>query len=683
MSDIDNTNEYLLEVFIIETSQLLEQLEGLLLGSEKEGKLQSYAIEETFRIMHTIKGSAAMMSLDNISRVSHVVEDLFDFARNNPNRDYSDIYNVVLSSIDFIKYEVSKLENKAPADGNPSGLIEEISKLLNAYTQSNDDASSDNQSGKNESYLKVETTAQISDEGVTRYHAKVFFEEGCGMENLRAFAIVYSLKDVCDELYHRPADIADNSDSAEYIIKNGFEMYFRTDKSEEEVAKLLENSLFVESFTLNIVESYEDEVSNKPNPDGTEGKEESKKQDHQELEMSGLACSLQPSYINVDIKKLDRLLDLVGEIIIAESAVTKHPALKDLKNLDLDKSVERLARLISELQDSVMSIRTVPLSSTLSKMQRIVRDMAKKLSKEAELVIQGGDTEVDKNIVANISETLIHIVRNSMDHGIEPPAVRAEKGKSEKGTITISAGYDGGEVFITVTDDGAGLDKQKIIDKAQKSGIYQSLGKSPTDRDIYGLIMHPGFSTKKEISEYSGRGVGMDVVKTNVEKVGGRIFIESTKDKGMTVFIKIPLTLAIIDGINISVAETVFTIPSGSIREFFKIRDINIISDNDGNEMTVIRDKCYPILRLSSYFDLKSNLSDADEQIVVLAEMDDRHICLVGDAFLGEQQVVVKSLPYYLVQYGINELGISGCSILGNGAISLILDVKEIMDKFL
>lgn len=346
------------------------------------------------------------------------------------------------------------------------------------------------------------------------------------------------------------------------------------------------------------------------------------------------------------------------------------------------KAARELRKLTDELQDSVMSIRMVPLIGPFQKMHRIVRDMKQKLGKNVELVIEGEDTEVDKSIVDNLNDPLMHLVRNCMDHGIEEDvSERIEHGKPEKGTIRLSATSSAGEVIITVADDGGGIDTDRVLQKAEEAGLLTKPASEYSEREINNMIMLPGFSTNTEVTEYSGRGVGMDVVKKNIEKSGGSIFVESKRHEGSSFIIKIPLTLAIIAGMEVRVGDVIFTVPTSAIKQSFKITNNQIIYDTQGNEMIMLRGECYPILKLYQKYNLETETTDFEQGILILVEADGKKVCLFADKLIGEQQVVVKPFPSYLSRYNLKAEGLSGCSIMGDGSISLIIDVNNVIDK--
>ena len=312
-------------------------------------------------------------------------------------------------------------------------------------------------------------------------------------------------------------------------------------------------------------------------------------------------------------------------------------------------------------------------------MNRIVRDMKKKLGKDVRLTIEGENTEVDKTIVDSISDPIMHIVRNSMDHGIEPTVEeRIAAGKPAEAEIILSATHTGSEVIISVSDDGRGMDPDKILAKAEKNGILTKPASEYSQKEILSLLMLPGFSTNESVTEFSGRGVGMDVVKKNVESVGGIISITSELGQGSCTTLKIPLTMAIVDGMEISVGNSMFTIPIANIRQSFKAPKEDVILDANGNEIIKCMDEFYPIVRVHSLYNIETDVTEIEDGILIWVEASDKSYCLFVDELLGEQQVVVKPLPAFLSYFNIKDSGISGCTILGDGNISIILDILNL-----
>jgi two-component system chemotaxis sensor kinase CheA len=515
-------------------------------------------------------------------------------------------------------------------------------------------------------------------EGQEKFIARIFYEDGCDMENVRAYAVIHNLNDIASEIYHIPEDIIESDASVDYIRKNGFLIGFSTSIGEEKVEEELNETIFLRKLELQKVDEYPSEITELINIQDIIHEEQLEKVINNKVECEHKTNNgKQQSIISVNTSKLDMLLDLVGEIVISEAMVTKNPDLNGLQLDNFNKASRQLTKLTNELQDVVMSIRMVPVSITFHKRNRIVRDMSKKLNKEVELKIIGEETEVDKNIIDHISDPLMHLVRNALDHGIESNEERVALGKPTVGQITLEAKNAGGDVFIIVRDDGQGLDRHKIYDKAKLKGLTTKSESELSDKEIFSYILLPGFSTNERVTEYSGRGVGMDVVKRNIDSIGGTISIESKLGQGCEISIKIPLTLAIIDGLEVAVGRAKYTIPINSIRESFKPKENEVIEDSDGNEMIMIRGEAYPIYRLHRLFNIETKITSSSDGIMVMVEDNTKAACVFVDSLIGEQQVVVKALPNYIKK----AKGVAGCTILGDGDISLILDVSGVLDK--
>ncbi len=686
-------NEPMLEMFIFETSQLIEQLEESILASEKTSCYTQGAINEIFRIMHTIKGSSAMMMFNNISTLAHSIEDLFYFLREEKpqNIDCSALSDLVLDGVDFIKVEVEKIKNNENADGNAVSLINKIKDFLAILKKSNLDQ--DPQSEEEEEQIKSEKQQYyISQDKITVsqykniFKAVIFFEDGCEMENIRAYTVIHNLKDISNEFYYLPEDIIDNDNSVEIIRSEGFKVYIKTNMSYEPIYDFFMQTIFLKDLELIQLEN-EDELKQFRNAETTEIQTiplkspvkvpeiyDLEKQEKENFDKEPQNTSAQQSIISVSVAKLDRLMDLVGEMVISEAMVIQNPDLKGLELDNFQKAAAQLSKITGELQDVVMSIRMVPLSTTFHKMHRIVRDMCKKLNKDVELDIIGEETEVDKNIIEHISDPLMHLVRNALDHGIESQTERQAKGKPPKGTITLEAKNAGSDVLVIVKDDGRGLNKDKILKKARENGLLYKMESDMTDTEIFNLIFLPGFSTKDSVSEFSGRGVGMDVVTKNIETVGGSVSVESVQEGGTTITLKIPLTLAIIDGMNIKVGASNYTLPTIAIRESFKPNEKDIITDPDNNEMIMVRGLCYPILRLHELFKVKTEITNFQDGIIIMIEQEGKTLCIFADELIDQQQVVVKALPEYIRRFK-KVSGLAGCTLRGDGSISLILDI--------
>lgn len=653
-----------LDMYLFETNSLLDQLDDILLKAESNLSFDKECMDEIFRIMHTIKGSSAMMQFDGIMTISHKIEDLFYYIRENGiDQKYNEgLVNLVFKITDFIKGEIVKVEEGLELETNLGPLKDEIKLFLDS--------------------IKKEGKKEISeDEGNNqakefRYAIRIMFDDEVSMENVRAFIIVNQLRDTGIEFEYKPENIESIPETSQEIIEKGFYIYV-DEESLDTAIGVISKALNVKDYT---VFEYNEDLHNKNENETITGKA-SCPADLNNSMSSTNSKQCRQSLITVNLSKLDKLVDIVGELVIAESMVESDPDIKRLNSDSFKKSTRQMRKLTDELQDIVMSLRMVPISGTFNKMHRIVRDMGKELNKDVDLILNGEDTEIDKTIADSISDPIMHLVRNAMDHGIESEEERIQAGKNKKGIITLSAFNTGGEIHITVEDDGRGFDSEKILEKAEAKGLLTKPASEYTEKEAFQLLMVPGFSTNENITEYSGRGVGMDVVKSNVEKVGGTVVLESSEGLGSKITFKIPLTLTIVSGMQVVVGNSEFIIPIKSIHQSFKTKKNEIIHNPEQGEMILIREKCYRIIRLHDYFNIKTDITNIEDGILIFVESGDNSACLFVDKIIGEQQVVVKPLPIILNKYKLKESGIYGCSILGDGSINLILDVGNLMDS--
>lgn len=675
MSDI-HSNQQFLEMYIFETSQNIEQIEEALLLSEESNMYSDEVINDIFRHMHTIKGSSAVMQLEHLSTLAHSIEDLFFCIREQKpkNLDTSSLNDLILEGVDFIKAELDKIKNGVEADGDASILIQNNRNALGLIRQIPTSESQD--------AIPIDKQVPVhSDRGAfptiskNIFKATIFFKDGCEMENIRAYAIINHLREFTSEIFHLPKDILENGESVNIIREKGFVIYVKAEQSYEEMHEFFMQTIFLKELQLVELEDEQEirrifsEEKNLIREDAPVKAAEKARQEEKESHSSHVQ-----SIISVNVAKLDKLMDLVGEMVIAEAMVIQNPDLEGLEIDNFHKASRHLHKITTELQDMVMSIRMVPLANTFHKMHRIVRDMSKKLGKEVKLQIIGEETEVDKNIIEHISDPLMHIVRNSIDHGIESGEEREARGKTRTGTVTIEAKNAGSDVLILISDDGKGLNKEKLLRRAMEHDLLTKPESELSDKEIYNLIFVPGFSTKEKITEFSGRGVGMDVVTRNLEEVGGSASIDSAEGAGTTMTLKIPLTLAIIDGMNVRVGHSRYTIPITTIKESFRPEKNDIFTDPDGNEMIMVRGECYPILRLHECYGVHNAVTDFTDGIIIMVEQDNQIICLFADELVGQQQVVVKAMPNY-IKNKKKIHGLAGCTLLGDGSISLILDI--------
>ncbi|MCI9547172.1 MAG: chemotaxis protein CheA [Lachnospiraceae bacterium] len=708
---MDNGTDSMLDMYLFETNSLMEQLDELLIEAEKVEDFSTDDVNEIFRIMHTIKGSSAMMEFGSLNQIAHHIEDLFFYIRENGMDAIApdlkkNLFNLMFKSTDMLRSEIEKVENNEPLTVNIDNIIGEINSFLNKISNQPDATDSSESAEAASDTPSVEELnmelANCPDDNAP-FFIKVLFEEGCGMENLRAFMLVNALQDLQLNFRFYPDDVETNSGSSQTIIDNGFFLALEEEDHIEKVIGVITSTSHIQSYEVieNARLKKADAPATDPSPQAEPANiskpdapapaqvasagnaEPAAKQTQSPAANAGRshAGPVKQSLISVNLSKLDALVAIVGEIVITESMVTSSPDIQGLKLDNFMKSTRQLRKLTKDLQDIAMSLRMVPVSGVFQKMNRIVRDMKQKLNKDVRLTIIGEDTEVDKSIVDGISDPIMHIVRNSMDHGVEVSSEeRIAAGKDPQAEIILSATHTGSEVIIKVEDDGYGMDTEKILAKAAGNGMLTKPESEYTKKEILGLLLLPGFSTNEQVTEYSGRGVGMDVVKRNVESVGGTVSISSELGQGSCTTLKIPLTMAIVDGMEIAVGQSIFTVPIANIRQSFKVSNEDVVYDAEGNEIVKCMDEFYPIIRVHQLYNVETEITNIEDGILIWVEASDTSYCLFVDELLGEQQVVVKPLPAYLNSFNIKNSGISGCTILGNGNISIILDILSLYE---
>lgn len=702
MAEEFNT-ESMLDMFLYESGQLLEKLEGIILEKQDADCFDDSDINEIFRVMHTIKGSSGVLMYENITKVTHKLEDVFYYLRESHPDDvpHMELVEKVLAVSDFVTGELDKLKNGDTPDGDEHQLVEDLDEFLGRLKgEITKQGIQMPQANKHEEPKQFYITPVAGDDSHF-YRISIHYRSDTQMSNIRAYSATYALKEVAEDLLYTPDDILSNEASGDVILAEGFHMLLQTKSSKEEVIELIDSS---EAEEINFDELTKGEYGKALAEFGREDavtidlgdeqkpEEKDKKKDKPQpgdyvvkTKEAGKGKTLaknqpkQQSIISVNVEKMDALMDLIGELVIAEAVVLQNPDLKvpGLELSNFQKASGQLSKITTELQEVIMSMRMMPLTNVFQKMKRIVFDVSRKLDKDIELEVVGENTEVDKNIIEHITDPLMHLVRNSVDHGIEENAEdRTTLGKPAKGKITLEAKNEGGKVYISVKDDGKGLNKEKLYQKAMEKGLIDNkLISEFTDKEIFRFITLPGFSTKEEVTEYSGRGVGMDVVVKNIQSIGGRLDIESVEFEGSEMTLIIPLTLAIINGIVVQVGNSPFVIETASIKEFVRVGEDSLIHEPSGEEYIVLRGECYPFIRLNERYDLADSISNVEEGIVVVLEHEGSQVCVLIDKLLQEQEIVVKPIPPYVKKVK----GLSGCTQLGDGSIALILDIAGLL----
>ena len=708
----------MLDMYLFENSQLLEKLQDIVLEQKDAEGFDENAINEIFRAMHTIKGSSGIMMFDEVTAVSHKLEDVFYYLRESKPAHVPHIQLVehVLEVADFIQGEMDKLSDGEAADGDATEIIKSLDEFLASIK------------GESEKEKEKIIEGNVYEEPTQFYIAPmaasnshffqiyIVYKEGTQMANVYAYKAVHSIREIAEDILYFPEDIITDENASNEIMEHGFKILLQTNKTEEEVRALIDDSYEVKSIeifevsetqyqlgfdvfgadvTIDLDMSVEEiEERERLKEEGVQkpsGPAEIKPGDFviqsNEPGRGKILAKDKPkkaektSFISVDVAKMDMLMDLIGELVISESVVLQNPDLKvpGLKLDNFNKAAGQMCKISTDLQNVIMSMRMLPLTSTFQKMNRIVFDVSRKLGKEIEFEMIGDDTEVDKSIIEHISDPLMHLVRNSVDHGIESPEAREAVGKDRKGKITLFAKTEAGKVWIGVQDNGAGLDRKKIIEKARKQELLDPARKdsSYSDKEVYQFITLPGFSTNETVTEYSGRGVGMDVVVQNIQEIGGSLEIESTPGEGSLMLLKIPLTLAIIDGIVMRAGGAYFVIQTNVVKEFVSVSEDMMVEQPNGEECVMIRGEAYPVRRLGEWYHIADYKSDINKGMMIILNIEDKMVCLFVDELVGKQEIVVKPIPSYVRKVR----GLSGCTQLGDGGIALILDPAGLVEQ--
>jgi two-component system chemotaxis sensor kinase CheA len=714
-----------LNTFIIESRELLEQMETALLNIEKSPD-DADIINAIFRAAHTIKGSAGLFGLDYIVSFTHVVESVLDKVRSSELKITTELAALLLESGDHIGILVDHAANATEPDEATGQRSKELIAKLQTYlgvAPARMPVSAPRKQSKNESPdMPVEFEHPVEREGggeveTDHWHISVRFGKDVfrnGMDPLSFIRYLSTLGNIIHivtltdaipaaseidaEDCHLGFEIAFKSDVNKSVIEGAFE-FVREDcvlrilPPRSKITEYLDlirdmngenlrlGDILVQCGTLTRTElenalRIQDSAGSEIKPIGEVLIEQNMV--HAPVVDAALERQKQikdnknneVNLIRVDSHKLDQLINLVGELIIAGAGTTllaKRAAMPDLV-----EATATLSRMVEEVRDAALSMRMVQIGGTFSRFQRVVRDVSKELGKDIRLEIRGAETELDKTVVEKIGDPLTHLVRNSMDHGIEPAEVRIACGKPAYGTVTFNAYHDSGNIVIEVSDDGGGLNRDKILAKAIERGLVKA-DQQITDKEIYNLIFEAGFSTAESVSNLSGRGVGMDVVRRNIQALRGTVEIDSALGKGLTISIRLPLTLAIIDGFLVGVGDSSYVLPLDMVIECIELPP-RTIEQGDNNYLN-LRGEVLPYLRLRDLFEVEGQAGRRENIVVV--QYAGHKAGLVVDKLLGEFQTVIKSLGKV---FG-NVRGLGGFTIMGNGEVALILDVPRLMQQ--
>ncbi len=681
------------EAFKVEASELLTELETSLLELE-EAPDDEDLIGRVFRAMHTIKGSGAMFGFDDVAAFTHDVETVFDEVRNGRITVTKTLIDLTLSARDHIRALIDSAETGEAVDETGAGKITEgLRKLLpdsgeQSVAPAQETISQERieeravtyrvrfkpnrelfANGTNPMPLLNELRTLGECEIVAHVHdiplLDEFDSELCytywdiiltttNGENAINDVFIF-VEDEC-EITVQKIDTMDALDDEGDYKKLGEILIERGDVSKEELQRILNNKKRLGDLIVDagLVQPDEVQAALVEQQHVRKVREKSQKKDS-------------ASSIRVPSEKLDTLVNLVGELVTVQARLSQTAVIKNDPEIILIS--EEVERLTSELRDDTMSIRMLPIGTTFSKFKRLVRDLSNELGREVIMLTDGGDTELDKTVIEKLNDPLVHIIRNSIDHGIESPDERVKKGKPKEGTVHLSAEHSGANVLIRIKDDGKGISTEAIKAKAVKNGLI-TVDTELSDNEIYGLIFEPGFSTAEKVTSVSGRGVGMDVVKRNIDALRGTVDVESTIGRGTTMTLKLPLTLAIIDGLLVRIKDENFVISLSSVEECIELTQADVAKSH-GRHMVNVRGELVPYIRLREWFGISGKEPEIEQ--IVITEQSGRRTGFVVDYVVGEYQTVIKSLGSIYK----NVEGLSGATILGDGTVALILDIQK------
>nr|WP_230326393.1 chemotaxis protein CheA [Citrobacter sp. Res13-Sevr-PEB04-36] len=651
------------QTFFDEADELLADMEQHLLDLVPESP-DSEQLNAIFRAAHSIKGGAGTFGFTILQETTHLMENLLDEARRGEMQLNADIINLFLETKDIMQEQLDAYKSSEEPD---AASFEYICHALRQLALE----------AKGETSPAVVNTAKLSVVDGSAMQEETIEHETAAVEEVKKRIVLSRLKagevDLLEEELGNLATLSDvvkSSDTLSATIDG--------DLAEDDIIAVLcfvieADQIEFTSIVAAPVEAVT--VIDEPQPVAVvpEVKTAASEPPHGRVEREKPARASESTSIRVAVEKVDQLINLVGELVITQSMLAQRSnELDPVNHGDLITSMGQLQRNARDLQESVMSIRMMPMEYVFSRFPRLVRDLAGKLGKQVELTQIGSSTELDKSLIERIIDPLTHLVRNSLDHGIELPEKRLESGKNPVGNLTLSAEHQGGNICIEVTDDGAGLNRERILAKAISQGM--PIHDNMSDDEVGMLIFAPGFSTAEQVTDVSGRGVGMDVVKRNIQEMGGHVEIQSKQGQGTTIRILLPLTLAILDGMSVRVADEVFILPLNAVMESLQPREEDLHPLAGGERVLEVRGEYLPLVELWKVFEVEGAKTEATQGIVVILQSAGRRYALLVDQLIGQHQVVVKNLEsnYRKVP------GISAATILGDGSVALIVDVSAL-----
>ena len=700
-SDFDLTQFY--QVFFEEAAENLDQMEQMLLNLDLT-QANDEELNGIFRCAHSIKGGSATFGFTDVAELTHKMESLLDRLRRHEITPIPEMVDALLESADASRSLLARHQAGGAGEAVATGDL--VRRIVDLAAGNRPNAAPATATAavaapapQAPAPIKVATAAPALTNGERLLQLKIG-----PVENLEAVDAIKELfRDIpglgsiedlaCDQPQHRLFQVktqATNDDLLDLMVFHvSKEQVHITDQVGAEPSAAAPMAMGLADPDAALMEADVDHIQPYGLFDGAPGtpntavaipsaaETDAVKTEAPKAAVRANMAQMESTSIRVDVKKVDQLINLAGELVIIQAMLAQNSQTLDpTANQQLLSGLADLDRNTRDLQEAVMSIRMIPMSTVFSRFPRMLRDLANKLGKKINLVTQGEATELDKGLVEKITDPLTHLVRNSLDHGIEMPEDRIKAGKSEQGTLTLSAAHQGGSIVIEVRDDGRGMNREKLIRKARERGI--DAPDTMTDNEVWMLIFAPGFSTAEQVTDVSGRGVGMDVVRKNIAALNGSVEIDSVEGVGMRVSIRLPLTLAIMDGMSVGVGKEVYILPLSSVVESFQVNSADVSTVTQGSQLVKVRDEYMPVIGLEKVFAVPRQPGDkSTSDIMVVIESDGSRVALLVDELLGQHQVVVKNLEsnYRKVP------NISGATILGDGTVALILDTSSLVRK--
>src|SRR5690625_2771600 len=659
-----DTNQYI-EMFLDESSEHLQAVNDNLLKLEKHPQDLSL-VSEIFRSAHTLKGMAATMEFKDIASLTHQMENVLDKIRHNELAVSTEVIDITFTAIEYLEEMVQAISEGNDGKKDVTPLVEQLEQMEKGGTNAGQTADrreiADVGAIELDDY-QVTVTDQAKEQGFQAFQITVRLRDDCILKGVRAYMVFQTMETHGEFIKTIPA----MEDLEEGDFEQEFVLIFLSKSAEVEIQTLIYNVsevAHVEVEKLTVESDRPEMLENNPEV-STPSADEAK---------SVASKGTPTKTIRVNLERIDHLMNLFEEIVIDRSRL--EDLAEKIKNPDLTETVEHMTRVSEDMQSLILAMRMVPVEQVFNRFPRMVRGLARDLEKEIDLEIIGAETELDRTVIDEIGDPLVHLIRNSVDHGIELPERRKASGKAATGTLILRAFHSGNHVFIEIEDDGAGINREKVESKAIENGlISEEESKNLSDDEISQLILSPGFSTTDEISDVSGRGVGLDVVKSKIESLGGEIAITSEQGTGSRFSIQLPLTLSILSTLLVKVQYETYAVPLSSIVETVLLKESEMMYAH-GQKVMDFRGNIIPLISLKEVFQVPEEMEmDAQHHAVVVVNKGDKMTGLIVDSFIGQREVVLKSLGNYLRDV----YAISGATILGDGHVSLIIDPNALI----